>query len=64
MRPAPAGFDVVCVVGHVSLGRGDEHPFIVACRLVHENGGSGTFTFPHENGGTVEITIPNVHDDA
>jgi hypothetical protein len=44
------GFDVVCVVGHVSFDpTANQTPYEAAFALIARHGATGTFTFPDGN---------------
>jgi hypothetical protein len=42
------GFDVVCSIGRVTFGSGDDHPYVAAMRLIvdHSDTAPATYTFP------------------
>ena len=55
----PMGFDVTCVIGHVSIdpfGDGPS-PTMVAMGMIVDHDAEGCFTFPLPNGDTQYVTI-------
>ena len=51
------GFDVVCTIGRVVFGDGEQSPRTVAFGLIAEHGAEGTFTFPNEDGTVCRVTV-------
>jgi hypothetical protein len=58
---APTGFDVVCTIGHVEFGDGEDHAYVAAMKLIVEHEAPGMYQFPGECG-TVEVYIPGPAD--
>lgn len=52
------GFDVVCVLGHISPSPdGTESATLAAFRLIAEHDAPGEYTFPNGYGGTTFVTV-------
>lgn len=51
VQPIMEGFDVTCLVGHVSFGEGQDSPIEAAMKLIGRHGAEGEYRFPHEDGG-------------
>ena len=51
------GFDVVCAIGHVRFGEGEQSPVEAAMTLIARHGAEGVYRFPHEDGGDWVVAV-------